>query len=129
MHAALTEEGYAEQRVGPIARDATAIAAREQPVPKEKRPEHPRRTRGRPRKGAERPKEPSRLERPRTMPLEKMLQELPKACAVGVKRHAKGYTPSWRGYQLPGMGLTEVFRSAAGCPLRCCMTVRRRCHG
>ena len=55
---------------------------------------------GRPRKGEERPKEPSRLERQRVMRLEEMLDELPKQCAVGVKRNAKGYKDWWIGYKL-----------------------------
>lgn len=99
LHAVLIEQGYADQLVGHISRDSTAIEAREKPVPKEKRI-RPKRKRGRPRKGEERPKELSRLERQRTMNLEEMLAELPKPCTVGVKRNAKGYKQSWTGYKL-----------------------------
>ena len=100
MHTALIKAGYAEQIVGHISRDATAIEAREKPAPKEKKPQRPKRKPGRPRKGEERPKEPSRLERQRVMRLEEMLDELPKQCAVGVKRNAKGYKDWWIGYKL-----------------------------
>ena len=100
LHEALIEEGYAEQLVGHISRDATAIEAREKPAPKQKKPERPKRKRGRPRKGEERPKQPSRLDLQRTMQLEEMLEELPKPCTVGVKRNAKGYKQSWVGYKL-----------------------------
>jgi hypothetical protein len=61
----------------------------------------PKRKRGRPKKGeVVPPKEPSRLERQATMTLSQMLEDLPKHCAVGAKRNAKGHTVSWIGYKL-----------------------------
>ena len=47
LHEALIEEGYAEQLVGHISRDATAIEAREKSAPKQKKPKQPKRKRGR----------------------------------------------------------------------------------
>ncbi|MDE2835779.1 MAG: hypothetical protein OXM02_14870 [Bacteroidota bacterium] len=44
--------------------------------------------RGHPRKGEEHPKEPTWLERQRTMDLEEMVDELPKEFTTGVKRNA-----------------------------------------
>ena len=111
MHAALIEQGYENQLVGPISRNATAIEAREKPAPKKKVSSQS--ARGRPRKGEERPKEPSRLERRRTMDLE----EMPKACAVGVRHNAKGYKQRWRGYKLPMDG------ADAGIPISCLVIV------
>ena len=58
-----------EQLVGHVSRDATAIEGREQPTAKPKQPAKPKRKRGRPRKGEERPKEPSRLQRQQQMTL------------------------------------------------------------
>ena len=86
VHAALIEEGYADQLVGHISRDSTAIEAREKPAKEAAAAE----AQARP-SSKERPKELSRLERQRTMDLEEMVEELPKPCAVGVKRNAKGY--------------------------------------
>ena len=83
-----------------ISRDATAIEAREKPQPKRKGAKPKRRKRGRPRKGEERAKEASRLERQLTMTLPQMLADLPRACDVGTKRNAKGHTTSWIGYKL-----------------------------
>jgi hypothetical protein len=45
-------------------------------------------------------KEPRRLERQANMNLGEMLADLPKHCAVGTKRNAKGHTSSWVGYKL-----------------------------
>ena len=78
-----------------ISRDATAIEAREKPQPKRKGAKPKQRKRGRPRKGEERAKEASRLERQLTMTLPQMLADLPRACDVGTKRNAKGHTTSW----------------------------------
>ncbi len=62
MHAALVAETLGDALIGHVSRDSTAIEARETPAPTPKA-ETPNRKRGRPRKGAERTKEPGRLER------------------------------------------------------------------
>jgi hypothetical protein len=100
VHEALIKRTHAERLVGHIARDATAIEAREKPM-KVAAPATPKRQRGRPRKGEAVPKkEPRRLQRQGTMSLAEMLDDLPKHCAVGTKRNAKGHTSSWIGYKL-----------------------------
>ena len=100
-----------------ISRDETAIEAREKPQPKAKAAK-PKgwRKRGRPRKGEERSKEPSRLERQLTMTLPQMLSDLPTVCDVGTKRNAKGHTTSWIGYKL------HVDTADGGVPISCIMT-------
>ena len=45
------------------------------------------------------------------MTLPQMLEDLPRACDVGVKRNAKGYQESWVGYKLP-IGRSRWRRSA-----------------
>ena len=82
-----------------VSRDSTAIPVRETPVRKSK-PVKQKRKRGRPRKGEERPPEPTRLERQGSMTLEELLADLPTVCDTGVKRNAKGYQESWNGYKL-----------------------------
>ena len=53
VHAALIKKTHKDRRVGHIARDATAIAAREKPVRAvPSAPETSKRKRGRPKKGA-----------------------------------------------------------------------------
>ena len=99
-----------------ISRDATAIEAREKPQPKPKGAKPKQRKRGRPRKGEERAKEASRLERQLTMTLPQMLADLPRACDVGTKRNAKGHTTSWIGYKL------HVDTADGGVPISCIMT-------
>ena len=98
LHEALIKRTPGDHLVGHISRDATAIEAREKPAPKPS--ETPKRKRRRPRKGEERPRVPSRLERQRSMPIAGMLAELPQACNVGSKRNARGHQVSWIGYTL-----------------------------
>ena len=77
LHEALITDTMQDQLVGHVSRDATAIEGREKATPKPQQPAKPKRKRGRPRKGEERPKEPSRLERQQEMTLTEMLDDLP----------------------------------------------------
>jgi hypothetical protein len=113
MHEALVKRSLADRIVGCVARDATEIDAREKPAksgpgdgpppsatpPAAAELPAPRR-RGRPKKGEERPKATTRLERQATQSLPEMLAELPTGCDVGSKRNSKGYKHSWTGYKL-----------------------------
>ena len=116
LHEALIENTMAEQLVGHVSRDATAIEGREKATPKPKQPAKPKRKRGRPRKGEERPKEPTRLQRQQQMTLPEMLDDLPQVCDVGSKRNAKGYRESWVGYKL------HIDAADGGIPLSCILT-------
>ena len=100
MHEALIQETHHDRLVGHLSRDSTAIEAREKPATKEKPPPPPKRKRGRPKKGEERPKVLTRLERQPTMNLPAMLDDLPTACDVGTKKNSKGYKTIWVGYKL-----------------------------
>ena len=115
LHETLIARTMKGQLVGHISRDATAIAAREKPAAKALKPKPPRR-RGRPRKGEERAKEPSRLERQLTMTLPQMLEDLPKPCDVGMKKNAKGLVEKWIGYKL------HIDTADGGIPISCVMT-------
>jgi hypothetical protein len=104
-HAAVIEASQAGRLIGHIARDSSAIHARERPVKGVVRPAKPakRQKRGRPRKSEARPatiKPPRRLAQQPTMSLEAMLADLPRACSIGTKRNAKGHHEIWRGYKL-----------------------------
>ena len=116
LHEALITDTMQDQLVGHVSRDATAIEGREKATPKPQQPAKPKRKRGRPRKGEERPKEPSRLERQQEMTLPEMLADLPQSCAVGTKRNAKGYQESWIGYKL------HIDAADGGIPLSCILT-------
>jgi transposase len=107
VHQAVVSENLAEEIVGHISRDATEIEAREKPLKETKAEadtgsdeEKPKRKVGRPRKGEEPIKEPTRLERQRTMTLEEMLADLPRRCDVGTKTNSKGFKESWVGFKL-----------------------------
>ena len=100
VHEALIRETHHDRLVGHLSRDSTAIEAREKPATKEKPPPPPKRKRGRPKKGEERPKVLTRLERQPTMNLPAMLDDLPTACDVGTKKNSKGYKTTWVGYKL-----------------------------
>ena len=110
LHQALIEATQGERLVGHIARDSTAIEAREQTVRGKPAPPRPmlERKRGRPKKGEARPTPPLR-ERRRLEPVRRgemsaawaeMLADLPRACTPGVKQNAKGYRTHWIGYKL-----------------------------
>lgn len=115
VHEALIRQNLSEEIISHISRDSTEIEAREKPVKaivaeaevgEKKLPsgDHrtltPPRKRGHPKKGAELVKEPTRLERQKTMTLEEMLQDLPHQCDVGTKKNSKGYKETWIGYKL-----------------------------
>ena len=119
VHEALIKQSYDGEIVGHLSRDSTAIEAREKPQPKQaKSPEtEPPKKRGPPKKGEERTKQPTRLERQRAgMSLSDMLEDLPKGCDTGTKKNSKGYKVSWNGYKL--------HRDAAdgGIPISCILT-------
>jgi len=116
-----------EVLIGHLARDATAIEAREKPVrqPKpeprtetqaqatldgtaepraeaatEAQAETTKPKRGRPRKGEVREPKLKRIAVQVGQTLEQMIVELPKQCDRGTKRNAQGYKVSWNGYKL-----------------------------
>jgi len=105
VHKALIRSQLGDQLIGHIARDATEIEAREKPAPKVQpgascqAPAEPKR-RGRPKKGEERPKELTRIERQVTQTAEQSRAQLPTACDVGSKKNSKGYKETWIGYKL-----------------------------
>lgn len=102
LHEALIVETQRTRLIGHIARDSTAIEARERypdnPPPKRVRRRGKRA--GRPRKGTAPPAPGSRLQQQRHMPVEAMLADLPRHCSLGVKKSSKGYQQYWRGYKL-----------------------------
>jgi len=116
VHAALIQTNYKEELVGHISRDSTAINAREKPAKKEAKAKAPAK-RGRPKKGEERPKTMTRLERQAVgMSLAAMLDDLPKACDVGTKRNSKGHQTSWIGYKL------HIDAADGGIPVSCLLS-------
>ena len=115
VHEALIKRTHKDRLVGHISRDATAIETREKAV-KVATPELPKRKRGRPKNGVVVEKEPRRLERQATMSLAEMLNDLPKHCAVGTKRNAKGYKTSWIGSKL------HIDTADGDIPITCLLT-------
>lgn len=116
VHETLIRETQQGRLIGHIARDSTAIEARERfpetkAQVKEKSVKGPHKKRGKKGlrgpnkrfKGGKRPNQPvadTRLHRQRSMSLPAMLSELPKDCAIGVKTSSKGHQQYWRGYKL-----------------------------
>ena len=76
VHEALVRNTHRDRLVGYLSRDSTAIEAREKPAAKEKAPPPPKRKRGRPKKGEERPRVSKRLDRQATMSLPAMLEQV-----------------------------------------------------
>lgn len=108
VHESLIRTHLGDELIGHINRDATAIEAREKPVPVAKPAPSPLtsattpRQRGRPRKGEERPlkEKDNPIALQRKKPLAQLLEEIPKACNRGSKCNAQGYKVSWNGYKL-----------------------------
>jgi hypothetical protein len=101
LHEALIEATQKDRLVGHIARDSTAIEARERypenPPPKPQR----KRYKMGPKPKRSTPRSPrSRIEAQRTMKLAEMLAALPRHCSLGVKKSSKGHLSYWRGYKL-----------------------------
>lgn len=101
LHEALIESTQKERLIGHIARDSTAIQARERypenPPPK---PQRKRYKRG-PKPKRNLPACPrSNLEAQRRMPTAEIIAELPRHCSLGVKKSSKGHQQYWRGYKL-----------------------------
>jgi Transposase DDE domain/Transposase domain (DUF772) len=122
VHEALVRETQQGRLIGHIARDATAIEAREafpltrqqleekaaeKKVSERKAKKSLKGTKlGPPKryKGGKPPRRPAkldtRLHRQRTMKLDQMLKELPRHCAIGSKVSSRGHQQYWRGYKL-----------------------------
>jgi len=118
IHKNLIKKSYKEEIVGHISRDSTAIEAREKVV---KQPStstnKPKRKVGRPQKGEEVAKEPSRLEKQVSgISLKTMLKDLPTHCDVGRKKNSKGVTTQWIGYKL------HLDAADGGIPISCMLT-------
>lgn len=117
LHAAVVEATQRTRLVGHIARDSTAIAARERfadppsplrvarPSPAKKNKKKGSRKSSGPRrkhlfaraKARERGK---RITRQRHQSVAQMLADLPQACDIGVKKNSAGHQYYWRGFKL-----------------------------
>lgn len=101
LHVAVIEKTQQGRLIGHIARDSTAIEARErypdnpQPLPKKKR----YKTGPKPKRST--PRSPrNHIEEQRLMQRDALLAELPRDCSLGVKKSSKGHLSYWRGYKL-----------------------------
>ena len=119
-HEAGVKEYLGNEVVWHVSRDSTEVDAREKPVVKPAKEPQPKRRRGRPRKGEERPKSmPTRVERQLSQSLAEAIAELPTACDVGTKIDSKGSKRHWVGYKLHvdvadgGIPLSAVTTSAS----------------
>jgi hypothetical protein len=96
LHAAVIEKTQRARLIGHIARDSSAIEARE--VFPEAKPEKGKRQR-RP-KRAKASERGTRIERQRQQSLARQVQDLSRACSIGTKKSSKGHQQYWRGYKL-----------------------------
>lgn len=114
-HEALVRETQKDRLIGHIARDSTAIEAREHfpesapkaeaakpsaRVPRKRGPKRGRRGPHKRWKGGKPLPVNTRLQRQRSMSLPEMLADLPRDCDLGGKKNSHGNTQYWRGYKL-----------------------------
>ena len=115
LHQAMIAATQRERLIGHIARDSTAILARERFPETAKQKAEAKRAKKAKKKGgkadsrkgtkhvfakkkaAERGK---RISRQRHQKLDRMLKELPRQCDIGAKTSSKGHQQYWRGYKL-----------------------------
>lgn len=110
LHEAMVAATQAQRLVGHIARDSTAIAARErfaeteEQNQKRKAKKSARKAKSKRRKGsleqAKAAERGTRIQRQRHQKLDQMLADLPRACDIGGKKNSRGETQYWRGYKL-----------------------------
>ncbi len=115
LHEEIINNFLSDEVVLHVSRDSTSIEARERPASKTKQ-DKPKRKRGRPPKGSEPPKEPTRIERQGSMNLNEMLRDLPDKCDVGTKKDSKGHKHIWVGWKL------HIDSGDFGIPLSCILT-------
>jgi len=101
LHQAVIEATQHDRLVGHIARDSTAIEARERfPAPPVKHKKQSKRRRKGAFSRAKAAERGTRMQRQRHQKLERMLAELPKGCDLGAKTNSQGHKQYWRGYKL-----------------------------
>jgi Transposase DDE domain/Transposase domain (DUF772) len=100
-HEALVKNHLSDEIISHNSRDSTAIEARERIKRSSKTEKPTKKKKGRRKTGEEGSKpELTRIEQQRTMTLEEMLKDLPRACDKGAKKDSKGNTMYWNGYKL-----------------------------
>jgi hypothetical protein len=110
LHEAVIAATQKERLIGHIARDSTAIPARErfpEEAQKEKQKEKEKAVQRRKNKRAQgrfakakAAERGTRIKRQRHQPLPRMLSELPRQCDIGAKKNSQGNEQYWRGYKL-----------------------------
>lgn len=105
LHEAVIQATQSQRLIGHIARDATAIPAREripESVLEKKRAAKARKAK-RPKRSFAKAKASERGKRIARQPqqtLKAMLAELPQQCDMGAKKNSQGHEQYWRGYKL-----------------------------
>jgi Transposase DDE domain/Transposase domain (DUF772) len=115
LHEAMIAATQPQRLIGHIARDSTAILARERfPETAKQKAEAKRAKKAKkkghkpgPRKGEKHvfakkkaAEHGTRIARQRRQKLDRMLKELPRQCSIGTKTSSKGHQQYWRGYKL-----------------------------
>jgi hypothetical protein len=125
VHEALIKDHYVNEIVGHVITDATIIEVREAPAEKIQetnvKENKPKNLGGRPKKGQEKPKQLTRVEKQASgaMTLDEMIADLPKQCDKGGKTNTKGHLHWWIGYKLHlttddhGVPLAGILSSAS----------------
>jgi len=105
LHEAVVQATQNQRLIGHIARDSTAIPARERfPEAVRERKRAARKPKRKLRKGfharAKASERGKRIQRQPHQKLEAMLADLPRQCDIGAKKNSQGHEHYWRGYKL-----------------------------
>ena len=118
-HQALIKEFYQGEIVGHAIKDSTNIEVREKAI-KKKLSKDRRKEKDKERRRKKAAGEPNLREQQLCEPdLQKMLENLPKGCDIGLKKNAQGFHTFWKGYKLHanvddnGIPLAAIITSAS----------------
>ncbi len=100
VHKALIKEAYADEILGHVVKDSTPLEAREKPLKKGSAKDRKKlkdKRRSRKKRSGELNRRQKQLQE---NSLDRMLEDIPKFCDMGMKKSAQGYTEIWKGYKL-----------------------------
>lgn len=129
LHQALIADTQRGRLIGHIARDSTAIEARERyPENPPAQPARKRYKKG-PKPKRSTPRAPrSRIEEQRRLPVREMLSELPRHCSLGVKKSSKDTSATGAVISCTSMWPTDRSRLRRCSPEPACTTRKRPSH-
>lgn len=100
VHQALIHEIYKDEIIGHIGNDSTPLVGREKPLKKEGTRKERKKLSNERYLREKKGEELGRKKKQMNQTLEKMIEEIPTSCDMGMKKNAQGIATVWKGYKL-----------------------------